>query len=96
MNAHRQINLQKRDIVRKWEESGLLNNYDGSRKNIAELLESEASKYVREETLEVSVEQTISYLENNLIKARTPAHQLRVAYQLIILIASNIRKKHCL
>lgn len=89
------MNVQKRDIIKKWEESGLLNNYDGSRKNIAELFESEASKLVREEALEVSTRDTITYLENNLIKASTPQRQLRAAYQLIILIASNIRKKHC-
>lgn len=67
------------------------------RKNIAELFESDAAVLIHEDIFfDVSVEQTISYLENNLIKARRPELQVRVAYHLIKVITCNIIKKHCL
>ncbi len=93
--AQKQDYLQRDAIIKKWEKTGLLNNYDGSRKNIAQLYESQASSLLSEKTFEVSTADTISYFENRVAGARTPERKIRPMQHLILIMASYIRKKHC-
>ena len=58
-------NKQKQEIIKKWKESGFLDDIDGlSKPNIASLMECEASKLLKEQTENLKLKLSF-ILENN-------------------------------
>jgi len=91
------VNLksQRDSIIKKWEDSGLLDGLDGSREreSVAQLYESQASQLL--DSMPISTEDTITYFQNRLDGARTPKQKIRPMQQLIKIMMVNIIKKHC-
>ena len=86
---------QRNSIIKKWEDSGLLDGLDGlsEKKNIAQMYESQAAQ--RLNSMPISAEDTIAYFQNRIDGARKIEHKIRPMQQLITVMMVNIMKKHC-
>ena len=97
MSGLSRLKIQRNEIVKQWEKSGLLDGLTqaSNKSNLVQLFETMQGYTYAHKLDDSSLNDTISYFENRVAGARRPEQKIRPMNQLILVMTCNIIKKHC-